>query len=55
MDLSLLREELDGIDKNIVALYEKRMDVCAQVAAYKIESGKRVFDKIGRASCRERV
>ena len=45
MDLSLLREELDGIDKNIVALYEKRMDVCAQVAAYKIESGKRVFDK----------
>lgn len=45
MDLSLLREELDEIDKNIVTLYEKRMDVCAQVAAYKIENGKRVFDK----------
>lgn len=45
MDLSQLREELDGIDKEIVALYEKRMEVCAQVASYKIENGKRVFDK----------
>lgn len=45
MDLSLLREALDEIDQNIVALYEKRMDVCAQVAEYKIENGKRVFDK----------
>ena len=45
MDLSLLRTELDKIDKNIVALYEERMDLCAQVAAYKIENGKRVFDK----------
>lgn len=45
MDLSELRAELDGIDRQIVELYEKRMDVCSQVAAYKIENGKRVFDK----------
>lgn len=45
MDLSQLRAELDKIDKSIVELYEKRMDLCAQVAAYKIENGKRVFDK----------
>lgn len=45
MDLSELRLELDRIDRQIVELYEKRMDVCGQVAAYKIETGKRVFDK----------
>jgi chorismate mutase/prephenate dehydratase len=45
MDLLQLRDELDDIDKQIVELYEKRMDVCSQVAEYKIESGKRVFDK----------
>ncbi|MDE7030281.1 MAG: prephenate dehydratase [Lachnospiraceae bacterium] len=45
MDLSELRTQLDGIDRQIVELYEKRMDVCAQVAAYKIETGKRVFDR----------
>lgn len=45
VDLLELRNELDGIDKQIVELYEKRMEVCGQVAAYKIETGKRVFDK----------
>ena len=32
MDLLELRNELDGIDKQIVELYEKRMNVCGQVA-----------------------
>jgi chorismate mutase/prephenate dehydratase len=45
MDLGQLRDELDVIDRQIVELYERRMDVCSQVAAYKIENGKRVFDK----------
>lgn len=45
MDLSVLREQLDGIDRQIVELYEKRMEVCAQVAEYKIETGRKVFDK----------
>lgn len=44
-DLLELRKQLDEIDSRIVELYEKRMDVCANVAAYKIESGKKVFDR----------
>ena len=45
MDLLQLREQIDSIDSNIVKLYEERMDVCRQVAEYKIENGKKVFDK----------
>ena len=52
MDLLELRKQLDELDVQIVALYEKRMDISSQVADYKIETGKK---EIGRASCRERV
>ena len=45
MDLLQLRDILDDIDGQIVELYEKRMDICKQVAEYKIQSGKKVFDK----------
>lgn len=45
MDLSELRQQIDEIDNQIVSLYEKRMDVCSQVADYKIATGKKVFDK----------
>ncbi len=45
MDLGALRQEIDEIDRQIVALYEKRMEVSRQVAAYKISTGKKVFDK----------
>ena len=45
MDLGILRDEIDEIDGKIVDLYEKRMDVCKQVAEYKIETGKKVFDR----------
>ena len=45
MDLLQLRDQLDVIDAQIVELYEKRMDICAQVAAYKISTGKKVFDQ----------
>ena len=40
-----MRGQLDEIDAQIVDLYEKRMDLCRQVAEYKIENGKKVFDK----------
>lgn len=46
MDLLELREQIDGIDGQIVELYEKRMDICRQVAEYKIETGKKVFDRV---------
>ena len=39
MDLNALRTELDGIDDQLNALFLKRMNLCAQVAAYKKEQG----------------
>ena len=45
MDLISLRDKIDKIDAQIVSLYEDRMDICRQVAEYKIETGKKVFDK----------
>ena len=46
MDLLELRKEIDEIDAQIVELFEKRMKIAEDVAAYKMESGKRVFDKV---------
>lgn len=40
-----LRDKLDVIDEQIVALYEERMRVCEEVAKYKIEHGKKVLDR----------
>ncbi|MBQ7926551.1 MAG: prephenate dehydratase [Lachnospiraceae bacterium] len=45
MDLLELRDKIDGIDASIVKLYEERMDICKQVAEFKIQNGKRVLDK----------
>lgn len=45
MNLLELRDQIDGIDQQIVSLYEQRMEICSQVAEYKIETGKKVFDK----------
>lgn len=45
MDLLELREQIDAIDRQIVSLYEQRMEICGQVAEYKIETGKKVFDR----------
>ncbi len=44
-DLSVLRQEIDEIDAQIVKLYEERMEVAKGVAEYKIQSGKKVFDR----------
>ena len=43
-DLKECREKLDGIDREIVRLFEERMAVCGQVAEYKIETGNAVYD-----------
>lgn len=45
MDLLELRKDLDRIDRELVRLLEERLKVCGQVAAYKIETGKPVFDR----------
>ena len=45
VDLQESRKQIDEIDRQIVELFEKRMDVAANVADYKIATGKAVFDK----------
>ena len=40
MDLGVLRDQIDDIDKQIIRLFEERMDVAEQVARYKIGCGK---------------
>lgn len=44
-DLLVLRDEIDQIDNQIAALYQKRMQLSLEVADYKIGTGKKVFDK----------
>ena len=44
MELQEIRNSLDVIDKQMAELFEKRMDLCAQVARIKAESGKAVYD-----------
>jgi len=44
-DLLELRDEIDDIDSEIVALYKRRMAIAQEVAEYKISVGKPVFDK----------
>ncbi len=44
-DLDKIREEIDQIDSQIVALYEERMRRAAEVAEYKLSVGKQVLDK----------
>lgn len=44
-DLLVLRDEIDKIDRQMVELFEKRMEICAEVAEYKISTGKKVLDR----------
>ena len=45
VDLQELRKEIDRIDKEMVSLFEERMEICKNVAEFKIGTGKKVFDK----------
>ena len=44
-DLLELRDQIDEIDREIVRLFEERMDICKQVAEYIIDNGKKVLDR----------
>ncbi len=44
MELKKLREEIDQIDSQLVALLSKRMEVCASIADYKRVHGLPVHD-----------
>jgi len=49
MDLQQLRQQIDGIDQQLVQLFCRRMEICGDVARYKKENGLPVLD-----SARER-
>lgn len=44
IDLETSRKNIDEIDKQIVELFEKRMKEANEVALYKLQTGKPVFD-----------
>lgn len=44
VDLAESREKIDKIDREITRLFEERMEVASDVAAYKRSTGKKVFD-----------
>ena len=54
-ELSEIRTEIDAIDAQIVELYETRMKLTSEVADYKIETGKQIFDKEREESKLERL
>ena len=45
VDLLKLRDQIDRIDREMIRLFEERMDVSRQVADFKIQTGKSVFDR----------
>lgn len=54
-ELNDIRKEIDSVDAEIVALYEKRMALAEQVAEYKIGTGKKVLDKEREKSKLEKI
>ncbi|MEW4354065.1 chorismate mutase [Streptococcus pneumoniae] len=55
MDLEKIRQEIDQVDKDLVALLEKRMDLVSQVVAYKAKVGKAVLDSKREEEVLEKV
>lgn len=45
MDLNELRNKIDGIDKELVKLFEERMETAAEVGRFKQENGVPVFNR----------
>ena len=44
MNLEQIRDDIDALDGQLVALLERRMALVSQVAAYKRQTGKAVLD-----------
>lgn len=45
LELEEIRHQIDTIDAELVTLLENRMMLVTQVAAYKKETGKAIYDK----------
>jgi len=46
MDLQELRNKIDEIDNNLIELFERRMDISAEVAEYKKRHNMPVHDPV---------
>ncbi len=44
MDLDQIRNQIDQVDRQIVELFQKRMELAGEVAANKRETGKAIYD-----------
>ena len=55
MELNELRQQIDAIDKELVPLFIKRMNVSAGVAEYKREKGIRVLDPSRERALLEKI
>lgn len=55
MDLGVLRKEINDVDKQIEELFIKRMQLCFDVAEYKIENDLPVFQSGREKEILERV
>ena len=49
MELNELRERIDGLDRRLVELLERRMDVSSAIADYKAARGLPVLDETREA------
>lgn len=46
MDITQLRLEIDNVDRQLIALFQQRMDISGQIADYKKEHNIPVFDPV---------
>lgn len=45
MNIEELRQQIDDIDASLISLFEKRLDVAAQIALYKAEHELPILDE----------
>ena len=55
MELKELREQIDGIDRELVELFKKRMNVSAEVAEYKRQNNMKVLDASRERALLEKI
>lgn len=48
LDLQECRRKIDKIDEEMLRLFQKRMEICEDVAAYKIKTGKKFLTRKGK-------
>ena len=55
VDLEQSRQKLNEIDEQLADLFDKRMRITTDVAAYKQEHGKPIYDAVREAQVIERA